>query len=260
MRRLLAAAVQAAPRARALGGAAALRPGRRALCATSSSEPPGAGAGGGSSSTVEGEGGAKKLDVVWQLRELADELPPAVRQAFSRENMSASELAKLDVQAAISRWARFDGDTGSSEVQVAIFSERIRLLSEHMKAHHKDQSTKRRLQLLVLKRNRMLKYMRRADRPAYNRVLEQLGIRPTRMFDPTMGSHPMGSLVTGWAKKGSNWTPKKRQKRAVPYGDEKRAKGRANLRKHAVRQRRLQKNRAAAAKAQAAAEAAEARS
>ncbi len=51
---------------------------------------------------------------------------------------------------------QFAGDTGSCEVQVAVFSVRIKQLAEHMKAHHKDYSTKRRLQMLVYKRNRLL--------------------------------------------------------------------------------------------------------
>ena len=103
--------------------------------------------------------------------------------------------------------------------------------------------SKRRLQLLVLQRNRMLKYMRRTDRPLYERVMEGLGLRPTYKFDPTVRTHQYASKP----RDGKPARRGRRRKEPTPYGSAKTAKGRTRLRKHAARQRRLQKGRAAEA-------------
>lgn len=168
-----------------------------------------------------------------------------MRQAFGPDNMSGSELAKVSLHKTIAEWQAHDRDTGSSAVQVAVFTNRIKKLAAHMKENHKDTYTKRQLIMLVLQRNRMLKYMRREQRADYLRVIEGLGIRPTRSFDPTIGTHAYES-TTKWSKR-SEYTPKRRQRRAQPYGIEKTAKGRTKLRKHANRQRRLQRERERAA-------------
>ena len=182
-------------------------------------------------------------DVIWPLRHIADDMPEAMRAAFSRANMSQSELSQLEVQSVISRWQRAPRDTGSGEVQVAVFTARIQQLAEHMKRHHKDKNTKRRLIMLIAQRSKMLKYLRRKQRDRYTAVIEGLGIRPTRNFDPTLQQHQHGT-TTSWAARGFNkYTPKRRRPRAVPYGEEKSAKGRAKMRRHAVRQRRLEKRR-----------------
>jgi small subunit ribosomal protein S15 len=176
--------------------------------------------------------------VVWKLRHLEGELPTAMRQAYGPDNMSASEAFQLTLQGAIRRWQRTPLDTGSSEVQIAVFTERILRLSRHMENFHKDKHTKRRLQLLVLQRNRMLKYLRRKDRARYQSVIDGLSIRPTKNFDPTI------STRSGWAKKGLNkYVPKKRKPRARSYGEAKSPKGRTRLERHANRQRRLQRER-----------------
>ena len=199
-------------------------------------------------------------DVIWALRNVTSEMPEAMLRAFGRNNMSAKERAQLDVQSVIRRWQRDPLDTGSSEVQVAVFTERLKRLSAHMALHRKDMNTKRRLQLLVLQRNRMLKYMRRRCRDRYNSVIGGLGIRPTKNFDRSLQGHPHGS--TSSKKPGTptdRYVPRKRKKRATPYGIERTAKGRTQLRKHATRQRRLQKERDEAAKLEARQDALQAR-
>lgn len=153
------------------------------------------------------------------------------------------------MQAAIKRWQRDPLDTGSGEVQVAILTVRIKHLAEHMQGHHKDKVTKRTLSILVSARNKMLKYLRRKQRDKYNMIIEGLGIRVTKAFDPTIQPHHRGS-TTSWAAKGVKYTPKKRKKRALPYGEAKSPKGRTRLVKHAVRQRRLLKTRNRAAERQ----------
>ncbi len=70
-----------------------------------------------------------------------------------------------------------EGDTGSPEVQIAIFSERIRHLTEHMKEHKKDFHTRHGLLKLVGKRRRMLDYLKDRDIESYRDVIKQLGLR-----------------------------------------------------------------------------------
>lgn len=70
-----------------------------------------------------------------------------------------------------------DDDTGSTEVQVAIFSERIKQLTEHLKTHSKDHHSRRGLLLLVGKRRRLLDYLDRTDVERARRLRAKLGIR-----------------------------------------------------------------------------------
>lgn len=70
-----------------------------------------------------------------------------------------------------------DGDTGSPEVQVALLSERIRQLTEHLKTHKKDHASRRGLLMLVGKRSTLLRYLERNDSERYETVMKRLGIR-----------------------------------------------------------------------------------
>lgn len=72
---------------------------------------------------------------------------------------------------------RSDLDTGSSEVQVALVTERIKLLTEHFKVHPQDIHSRRGLTALVNRRRRLLDYLMRTDRPKYSHVINELGIR-----------------------------------------------------------------------------------
>ncbi len=68
-------------------------------------------------------------------------------------------------------------DSGSPEVQVAILTERMRELSEHLLSHKHDFASRRGLVLMVGKRNRLLKYLSRTDREAYQALIKRLGLR-----------------------------------------------------------------------------------
>ncbi|HEY8759304.1 MAG TPA: 30S ribosomal protein S15 [Candidatus Dormibacteraeota bacterium] len=70
-----------------------------------------------------------------------------------------------------------DSDTGSPEVQVAIFSKRITQLNEHLKVNPKDHHSRRGLLLLVGKRRRLLNYLSRNDVERYRSLIGKLGIR-----------------------------------------------------------------------------------
>ena len=74
-------------------------------------------------------------------------------------------------------YQRHARDTGSSEVQVALLSARINELTEHLKLHKKDHSSRRGLIVLVSKRRRLLDYIKRTDRDRYRKVVEKLGLR-----------------------------------------------------------------------------------
>ena len=69
------------------------------------------------------------------------------------------------------------GDTGSPEVQVALLSERINSLTEHFKAHVKDNHSRRGLLKLVSQRRQLLDYLARIDQARYKSLIERLGIR-----------------------------------------------------------------------------------
>ena len=70
-----------------------------------------------------------------------------------------------------------DSDTGSSEVQIAILTERIRYLTEHLKEHKKDHHSRRGLLKLVGQRRGLLNYLQNKDIARYRSILEKLGLR-----------------------------------------------------------------------------------
>lgn len=77
----------------------------------------------------------------------------------------------------ITSFARSEGDTGSTEVQVAILSHRIRELTGHMVANRHDYSTQRGLLKLVGHRRRLLAYLKRENVGRYNKLIRNLGLR-----------------------------------------------------------------------------------
>ena len=77
----------------------------------------------------------------------------------------------------IKEYGKSDTDTGSTEVQVALMSERINHLTEHLKDHKKDHHTRRGLLVLVGKRKRLLEYLQNQDINRYRELIDKLGIR-----------------------------------------------------------------------------------
>lgn len=88
--------------------------------------------------------------------------------------MSITALRKQEL---IKEYATVEGDTGSPEVQIAIITERIRNLTEHMGSHKKDLHSRRGLLMLVGKRRRLLDYVTGKDRKRYETLIKRLGIR-----------------------------------------------------------------------------------
>ncbi|KAA2213904.1 30S ribosomal protein S15 [Teichococcus oryzae] len=77
----------------------------------------------------------------------------------------------------IKEYATKEGDTGSPEVQVALLSERISSLTEHLKAHPKDFHSRRGLLVLVGQRRGLLDYVKRKNQARYQSLIERLGLR-----------------------------------------------------------------------------------
>ena len=77
----------------------------------------------------------------------------------------------------IEQYATHEGDTGSAEVQIAILSKRIALLTEHLKSHKKDHHSRRGLLKMVGQRRNMLAYLRREDIERYRALGAKLGLR-----------------------------------------------------------------------------------
>lgn len=80
-------------------------------------------------------------------------------------------------QEVIKEFATKAGDTGSPEVQIAIISERIKNLSEHMQQHKNDLHSRRGLLMLVGQRRRLLDYLKRKDESRYQGLIKRLNIR-----------------------------------------------------------------------------------
>ena len=86
-------------------------------------------------------------------------------------------LAKETKREIIEKYRRHETDVGSTEVQIAVFSERINYLTEHLRMHKKDHHSRRGLLRLVRKRQRLLAYLRRVSLERYQTVTAEIGIR-----------------------------------------------------------------------------------
>lgn len=83
----------------------------------------------------------------------------------------------IDTQTIIKQYQSSEGDTGSTNVQVALLTARIRHLTEHFKTHKKDHHSRKGLLHLVSQRKKLLTYLRINDVPAYSDLISRLGLR-----------------------------------------------------------------------------------
>ena len=83
----------------------------------------------------------------------------------------------MNKQEIIKEFGRKEGDTGSPEVQVALLTERIKSLTEHLKVHKKDNHSRRGLLKMVGKRRNLLNYLAKKDVQRYRDIVEKLGLR-----------------------------------------------------------------------------------
>ena len=86
-------------------------------------------------------------------------------------------ITKERTEELVTEYGKGEGDTGSPEVQVAILTERIRNLTDHMQTHKKDMHSRRGLLVMVGQRRRLLDYLRRKDDARYRDVIQRLGLR-----------------------------------------------------------------------------------
>ncbi len=86
-------------------------------------------------------------------------------------------LAKEEKQTIIQKYQIHEMDTGSPEVQIAILTERISYLTEHLKVHMKDHHSRRGLLKMVGERRRLLNYLKKESSDRYNLLIKSLGLR-----------------------------------------------------------------------------------
>jgi small subunit ribosomal protein S15 len=88
-----------------------------------------------------------------------------------------STLTSERKQELIAKFGKGDADTGSAEVQIAMLTERINALTEHLRTHKKDHHSRRGLLMLVGRRRRFLNYLQRKDLEGYRALVKELGLR-----------------------------------------------------------------------------------
>tara|TARA_B100000745_G_C19962644_1_gene325471 strand:+ start:331 stop:600 length:270 start_codon:yes stop_codon:yes gene_type:complete len=86
-------------------------------------------------------------------------------------------ISKDKTKELINEYGKTADDSGSTESQISIFSERIKNLTEHLKVNKKDKSAQRGLMLLVSKRSRLLKYLQKTRLDDYKNLVDKIGIR-----------------------------------------------------------------------------------
>lgn len=86
-------------------------------------------------------------------------------------------LVKEDKKKVIEKFKTHENDTGSSEVQIAILTQKINRVNEHLKANKKDHHSRRGLVIMVGKRKRLLGYLKNNDMVKYKKIIKELGLR-----------------------------------------------------------------------------------
>jgi small subunit ribosomal protein S15 len=94
-----------------------------------------------------------------------------------RRLLFKKEVNKMDKAQIIKEYATHEGDTGSPEVQIALLTNRITELTEHLKVHKKDNHSRRGLFKMVGQRRGLLKYLEKTDIERYRALIDRLGLR-----------------------------------------------------------------------------------
>ena len=109
--------------------------------------------------------------------EAVEELPEDIQYVMDIRTANASAINAARKRAAIARWQRFPGDTGSPEVEVAVLTERVRYLAKHLDEHKKDKHSMRGMTALLNQRKSRLSYLKAKDYDRYMRLVQGLGLR-----------------------------------------------------------------------------------
>lgn len=97
--------------------------------------------------------------------------------ASGKGSLETMPISKEEKQSEKAKYARGERDSGSPEVQIALMTQRIRSLTQHLARHKKDYASRRGLLQLVGKRSRLLKYLARRDVARYEKLIESLQLR-----------------------------------------------------------------------------------
>ncbi|MBI28561.1 MAG: 30S ribosomal protein S15 [Alphaproteobacteria bacterium MarineAlpha5_Bin11] len=84
---------------------------------------------------------------------------------------------EINSKSKFSQFAQSENDTGSAQFQIAVFSERIKNLTEHLKNHKNDQHSRKGLMVIVGKRKRLLNYLFKKNKEEYKSLIKELGLR-----------------------------------------------------------------------------------
>ena len=88
--------------------------------------------------------------------------------------MSVTAERKQEI---VARFGKGEGDTGKAEVQIALMTEHINDLTEHLRTHKRDHHSRRGLLMVVGRRRRLLQYLQRSDIERYRAIVQELGLR-----------------------------------------------------------------------------------
>jgi small subunit ribosomal protein S15 len=102
---------------------------------------------------------------------------PGCTGAIATNQKESQLISRASKQSAVEAHRKHEKDTGSSDVQVALLTERINQLADHFKLHAKDHHSRRGLLHLVSQRRRLLDYLRRTGPDRYRVLIERLGLR-----------------------------------------------------------------------------------
>ncbi|CAI5721895.1 unnamed protein product [Peronospora destructor] len=120
-----------------------------------------------------------KLDDLKPQDEKEEAAFAQLQAVLSLCNASQHELNKAQIATAVETFQRFPGDTGSSEVQIAVLTQKILRSTTHAQGHKKDHHSRRGLIAMVEKRRKLLKYLRRKDLHKFRDVVAALSLRFT---------------------------------------------------------------------------------
>ena len=95
----------------------------------------------------------------------------------SKSNKTESKTTKKTSQTLLEKYRSHKDDTGSTEVQIVLFSEKIADLVKHLKKHRKDSDSRRGLLSMIGKRRKLLNYLRRSEPKKYEKLIADLGLR-----------------------------------------------------------------------------------
>ena len=123
---------------------------------------------------AEGRSNRRSLDLNQKSGEIKPEL---VKKYLSETNMSRSELNKRLLAAERAAFARDEHDVGSSEVQIANLTMRIKFMTEHLQVHKNDKHSRHGLMAMLERRKKLLKYLRRTNGDKYADTILRLGLK-----------------------------------------------------------------------------------